>query len=1061
MGIYTGVYIPQIEAKYLYKVDNYTLQIESEKKKRPKLNTDKFTGTMDDSLDLRKLREIWKGKYKRTNFTDETNDTEYLKHVINVKFTYPLKEFEHVGNGLYVRNGYSESEVCLDDKSLVWIVDGELRAIQVYMEPKERRYENKEDFENRKEDIKKQCKVSTPTDANYLSVKYYTKTDKQRTKSYFHYDAETEVYYVKRRKNDKSNIPVITHVEEMRKHLYEHGFTIDKIKYVRWGRSAGASRNGSVLFINKQLHDAMHKWNLCGLDIKQGERYNLAALEAYKALTLSSIIDTVDIQPENILILSDWEQGVNELVNIHIVKKDKDNKLFANDVATVQHGIDGYESLKSYDELRDLLYQYGRESGQLTDEKIEILFDIFLQERGIDRYRHSVAEACDILGIDNEPQKWEVSTTHVQNSIWDGQSLLDVSMFPEEYKECGFLLLRNQWFKSACFSSNLQKWFADNEINSRWQLSGVTLAKDISQIKLITTLSSIKYYKFGSLEKWIENIDHTFGIVKHDKPTHFFGGRMVQTNYQLLNTLDLSCEDVGELLKPSLDYLQLLKNYPAVARFQIDGQKFEPDSDDDIEVDEVNSASDVVLKLLNVNEDFAKTRLYHNFILDMIGSYKDKLRCGKVLVPGTYATLFGNPMFMLQHLIRRVTSKTDPRAADLEEFEPGTLYCKFFDDGEELLCCRNPHTSGGNLYLAKNKSCPMIDKYFNLTKEIVCVDSRNHNLLQRLSGSDFDSDAVLITNHGLLVNKAKQNYDKFLVSVTGDSLKAKTKKLPYNAKNLVDLDVKTSENRIGEITNIAQVLNSLYWETHNIDILPDIALLAVLSGLEIDAAKKEPPVDNGAELKKIRAKYKIYRNFKYPNFMQYTGKYKNTNREYEYYNCPMDHIVELVKPKIAYTEVAPVQKHGKQYKFIDFIKIFHPKSELKEDQARSEQIGKIIDRVKTAQENINSLHGDESKTEQEKRLLIRKCKKECTEDISKNLSEKTVHQLLSLIENDEHSKIQRLLFYALFSSSEAFIKMINNSAEPVKKLVECKPNEAEFILYGIPFKSKVVKKTVK
>ena len=51
----------------------------------------------------------------------------------------------------------------------------------------------------------------------------------------------------------------------------------------------------------------------------------------------------------------------------------------------------------------------------------------------------------------------------LSNSIWDGQSLMDISLFGD-YQDKGMLLLRNQFFKSCCFNCNIQKWFKDNGI---------------------------------------------------------------------------------------------------------------------------------------------------------------------------------------------------------------------------------------------------------------------------------------------------------------------------------------------------------------------------------------------------------------------------------------------------------------------------------------------------------------------------------------------------------------------------------------------------------------------
>lgn len=123
-----------------------------------------------------------------------------------------------------------------------------------------------------------------------------------------------------------------------------------------------------------------------------------------------------------------------------------------------------------------------------------------------------------------------------------------------KYQDKGFLLLRNQFFKSACFNTNLQDWFKDNDITSVSQLNGYgfTLAKKIEDIKLITTESSIKYTKFGSLENWLNNISSTFGIVKFDKPPKYFGGQYTRINYQMLNSLQFDVEKLKAFLQSTI-----------------------------------------------------------------------------------------------------------------------------------------------------------------------------------------------------------------------------------------------------------------------------------------------------------------------------------------------------------------------------------------------------------------------------------------------------------------------------------------------------------------------------
>jgi hypothetical protein len=176
------------------------------------------------------------------------------------------------------------------------------------------------------------------------------------------------------------------------------------------------------------------------------------------------------------------------------------------------------------------------------------------------------------------------------------------------------LLLRNRFFKSCCFNTNIQQWFKDNNITNISQLNGVTFAENIEDIKLITTPNSIKYAKFGSLVDWLKVTEPLFGIVKHEKPTHFFDGKYVQTHYQLINTLQLSNEEIQSFINPSLEYVKLLKTEPCVLRYHI---KYPEDIE--FEVTPVNSKNDIVYKLLGLNDSFSKTKLYYDFKNDLKG----------------------------------------------------------------------------------------------------------------------------------------------------------------------------------------------------------------------------------------------------------------------------------------------------------------------------------------------------------------------------------------------------------------------------------------------------------
>ena len=486
----------------------------------------------------------------------------------------------------------------------------------------------------------------------------------------------------------------------------------------------------------------------------------------------------------------------------------------------------------------------------------------------------------------------EQKQTEITNDIWDGESLLDESVFENGYADKHMLLLRNKFFKSCAFRTKLQKWIKDKNITlADLKTRGFTLATDISQIIMVITPNSLKYLKFvGGLSeknicKWVENVTDTFGVVKWDKSTRFFQGDMVQSSYQLLNTLGLDKAQAEELLKPSFDYISLVRNDVEFMRYHFtDAYAREKDGEEKKAPDGLADRADVIFRLLFSCTHFNTTALYANFRDDVVSGLKSSLRRGHILLNGTNATLFGNGPELLKYIAgEKITS----------ELKKGQIYCKRFESGAKLLCARSPHITMGNLYCVENNLSGEIWNYFNLGKNIVCVNAISENIQQRLNGCDYDSDAMLITDDKLLVESAERYKDYFKVPVCGISSMSKS------GQTLAELDHDTSENKIGEIVNLSQKLNSIIWnEIHHgapiekiLDIYNDVCKLAVLSGLEIDKAKRAyDNVNVGKELFALRKKY----NSPAPIFFKEIDD-KGKENEYTFYDTAMDYIYQAVK----------------------------------------------------------------------------------------------------------------------------------------------------------------------
>ncbi len=247
----------------------------------------------------------------------------------------------------------------------------------------------------------------------------------------------------------------------------------------------------------------------------------------------------------------------------------------------------------------------------------------------------------------------------IVNDIWDGESLLDESVFANGYADKHMLLLRNKFFKSCAFRTKLQKWIKDKNVTLEdLKARGfITFATDISQIVMVTTPNSLKYLKFtsGFSEKnilnWVKNVNATFGVVKWDKATRFFHGDMVQSSYQLLNTMGLNKEQAEELLKPSFDYISLIRNDVEFMKYHFsDAYARERSEEEKKVVEGLAERADVIFRLLFSFTFFDQTALYANFRNDVVSGLKANLRRGHILLNGTNATLFGNGPELLKYI---------------------------------------------------------------------------------------------------------------------------------------------------------------------------------------------------------------------------------------------------------------------------------------------------------------------------------------------------------------------------------------------------------------------------
>jgi hypothetical protein len=170
---------------------------------------------------------------------------------------------------------------------------------------------------------------------------------------------------------------------------------------------------------------------------------------------------------------------------------------------------------------------------------------------------------------------------------------------------------------------------------------------------------------------------------------------------------------------------------------------------------------------------------------------------------------------------------------------------------------------------------------------------------------------MLITNNPILLDATKGHKDRFPVpycSISEDDIPdvADEKKKKKDLKDIIcEVDINISNNKVGEIVNLSQFLNSLYWERvaagESEDELEklyvDICKLAVLSGVEIDKAKRDMKISAQSVISSVRLRkddYATSRKGLPPFYIELTGGDKSRKTKEAILRSPLSHVFDIV-----------------------------------------------------------------------------------------------------------------------------------------------------------------------
>lgn len=305
-----------------------------------------------------------------------------------------------------------------------------------------------------------------------------------------------------------------------------------------------------------------------------------------------------------------------------------------------------------------------------------------------------------------------------------------------------------------------------------------------------------------------------------------------------------------------------------------------------------------------------------------------------------------------------------------------------------------------------------------------------------------------MTNDKLLIKVAERNYNKFLVP-TNLVESSKTKRY-YTAEQKADLDIKTSVNKIGDIINKSQELQTYMWHLLNNgkkfedvrELYEDICQLSVMSGTEIDRAKKEFAFDNTQELNRISARWdrrdevdRMIKPYFFGHVAQTKGYYNDVKKNYMHHDTAMDYLEELIDEYRA-----PVIRGDR----IKITELFDTE-ETNWNNICYDKVDAIFDKIvkfKSESKNIYSQE-DNAVSPTEKRCAYNDMKFDLVNYINSEIAPNadTVLALLKKLEQPENRKLHGYMVTILFNiENNGAFDLIKRTKRPVT-LLQLKDSE--------------------
>ena len=408
-------------------------------------------------------------------------------------------------------------------------------------------------------------------------------------------------------------------------------------------------------------------------------------------------------------------------------------------------------------------------------------------------FKTSVIELGEVT--DGRPHKRVIEDYEMNLNASDGSGFISPEFAKVwakdlhlDYTPSGFII-RNSFLKGVALVFDF-KMFAKEKANKEvivdvwgkeWNVDDVDLVITTSMLKLWDSYDSWEHYHRCCVEN-----KYTFSVTKQ---TPKVLDEVRDTNYQFIQSLDLTDEEIYALIQPTIDEIIEVKGLdPRKSLAYLKGIGMSENTD----INTYDYASALMIEPELINDPYVRTS-----INNMIKKRIDETKIGKIKVQGNYQTVTIDPICLAENMFGMEVKGL---------LKSGQFYSKFWVDKgvSEVGMFRAPMVSHNNIGKAEIVCTEEMAKWYQHIGELYVLNAYDATC-PRLSGMDCDGDTVFSTNNEYIMKGIRDTLP--VICLQKSAQKQMCTEEDYIRSDKLLLASKT-EN-VGVITNKATCIQSI------------------------------------------------------------------------------------------------------------------------------------------------------------------------------------------------------------------------------------------------------------